>query len=194
MDMIQIFILRCLVEHYNDTRQICSKLPFKTQLLYHFWITYGDVFRYIRLVIITVVFVYGIFIIIHEIVWFPLLGDETSATCIFVTGSLWKCLQVVRPEFQGSQIEEFSGPKERPSCAPGSKGQSFWWIWKVWVQSTECVGVRTTSLKLLKTSLEVYGSAKNKHQSTNNKPEGGNENPESTSNQPGILFATSPNL
>ena len=44
----------------------------------------------------------------------------TSADCILVTGSLWVCLRVVRPESQGGQIPEYTRLMQWPSGSPGS--------------------------------------------------------------------------
>jgi len=56
---------------------------------------------------------------------YQLLNDlrTASAKCNYVTGSLWECLRVVGPEFQGGQIPELTGPMQWPSGAPGSTSE-----------------------------------------------------------------------
>jgi len=77
----------------------------------------------------------------------------SSAKCILVTGSLWECLRVVRPESQGGQIQEFTGPMQWPSGAPGRTWKRWPWLWKSRLQAWEHLGVPATSLGAPMTSL-----------------------------------------
>jgi len=49
---------------------------------------------------------------------------QTSVKCNYVTESLWECLRVIGPEFQGSQIPELTGPMQWRSGSPGSTWES----------------------------------------------------------------------
>ena len=51
-----------------------------------------------------------------------MISGLALAKCTYISGSLWEHLRVVKPECQGTQIPELSGPMQWPWVVPGSAG------------------------------------------------------------------------
>jgi hypothetical protein len=80
-------------------------------------------------------------------------GRESSAKCILVTGSLWERLRVVGPEFQGGQIQEFTGPFQWPSDAHGITWERRSQDWERRPQAWKHMEAPVASLRAPTTSL-----------------------------------------
>jgi len=89
------------------------------------------------------------------------LQPPTSASCIWVTRSHWEYFGVVRPESQGGQIPQLTGPMQWPSGASAIAGDKWARPYELCCQPGEHLGIQATDLGLLENTGDNPGSTSN---------------------------------